>query len=255
MTTFCDLLAGPQTVDFRGPNAYNFNFNTMIRFEQPFLRDHWTFALAAEMPRVNATYGENFSRISQRVPDGVVYLQYAWGKGRRNHLRASGVVRDMYLHNNLSGENTTRVGWGTQFSGHIAFNSFLDIFFNGVYGEGISPYIQDLAGAPYDLMADPANPGSIKTMPMWGWQAAGRLSFVPGVFWVSGGYSNVNIENDDNLMTPDQYKKGQYIFANMFCNISSNCTLAVEYLRGYRENFSELQNTANRISLMVQYNF
>ncbi len=90
---------------------------------------------------------------------------------------------------------------------------------------------------------------------MWGWQAAGRLSFVPGVFWVSGGYSNVNIENDDNLMTPDQYKKGQYIFANMFCNISSNCTLAVEYLRGYRENFSELQNTANRISLMVQYNF
>ena len=174
MTTFCDLLAGPQTVDFRGPNAYNFNFNTMIRFEQPFLRDHWTFALAAEMPRVNATYGENFSRISQRVPDGVVYLQYAWGKGRRNHLRASGVVRDMYLHNNLSGENTTRVGWGTQFSGHIAFNSFLDIFFNGVYGEGISPYIQDLAGAPYDLMADPANPGSIKTMPMWGWQAADR---------------------------------------------------------------------------------
>ena len=166
VTTFCDLLAGPQTVDFRGPNAYNFNFNTMIRFEQPFLRDHWTFALAAEMPRVNATYGENFSRISQRVPDGVVYLQYAWGKGRRNHLRASGVVRDMYLHNNLSGENTTRVGWGTQFSGHIAFNSFLDIFFNGVYGEGISPYIQDLAGAPYDLMADPANPGSIKTMPM-----------------------------------------------------------------------------------------
>lgn len=255
VTTFCDLLAGPQTVDFRGPNAYNFNFNTMIRFEQPFLRDHWTFALAAEMPRVNATYGENFSRISQRVPDGVVYLQYAWGKGRRNHLRASGVVRDMYLHNNLSGENTTRVGWGTQFSGHIAFNSFLDIFFNGVYGEGISPYIQDLAGAPYDLMADPANPGSIKTMPMWGWQAAGRLSFVPGVFWVSGGYSNVNIENDDNLMIPDQYKKGQYIFANMFCNISSNCTLAVEYLRGYRENFSELQNTANRISLMVQYNF
>ncbi|MDE6861298.1 MAG: porin, partial [Alistipes sp.] len=147
------------------------------------------------------------------------------------------------------------VGWGVQFSGHVAFCSFFDIFFNGVYGEGITPYIQDLTGSPYDFIPNPEDPERIETQPMWGWQAAGRLSFIPGVFWVSGGYSNVNIEKDSGYLSPEQYKKGQYIFANLFCNVSSNCTLAVEYLRGYRKDVSDLQNTANRVSLMVQYNF
>ena len=36
VTTFCDLLAGPNTIDFRGPNAYNPHFATMIRYEVPF---------------------------------------------------------------------------------------------------------------------------------------------------------------------------------------------------------------------------
>lgn len=255
ITTFCDLDAGPRTVDFRGPNAYNFTFNTMIRFEHSFLRDHWTVGVAAEMPRVSATYGEYFSPIAQRVPDFPVYLQYAWGENRNSHVRATGVIRDMYLHNNVTAENTTRVGWGVQFSGHVAFCPFFDIFFNGVYGEGITPYIQDLTGAPYDFIPDPENPERLETQPMWGWQAAGRLNFIPGVFWASGGYSNVNIEKNDGYLSPEQYKKGQYIFANMFCNVSSNCTLAVEYLRGYRKDVSDLKNTANRVSLMVQYNF
>lgn len=255
ITTFCDLAAGPRTVDFRGPNAYNFNFNTMIRYEHTFLRDHWTVGVAAEMPHVNATYGEYFSPISQRVPDFPVYLQYAWGENRDSHVRATGVIRDMYLHNNVTDSNTTRVGWGVQLSGHVAFCDYFDIFFNGVYGEGITPYIQDLTGSPYDFIPDPENPERIETQPMWGWQAAGRVSFVPGVFWLSGGYSNVNIEKDSGYLSPEQYKKGQYIFANLFCNVSSNCTLAVEYLRGYRKDVSDLQNTANRVSLMVQYNF
>ena len=38
VTTFCDLSAAPTTIDFQGPNAYNFNFATLIRYEVSFAR-------------------------------------------------------------------------------------------------------------------------------------------------------------------------------------------------------------------------
>lgn len=255
VTTFCDLNAAPRTVDFQGPNAYNFTFNEMIRYEVNFLRNHFTFGIAAEMPKVNGTYGEFFSPIMQRVPDGIAYLQYAWGENRASHIRASGVIRDMYLHNNGTGNNTTQLGWGAQFSGHIAITRWADIYMNGVYGKGITPYIQDLAGSSYDFTYNPANPMQMQTMPMWGWQAAGQINIIPDMFWVAGGYSEVNLEKHNGYLSPDQYKKGQYIFGNLFCNVTPNLTLALEYLRGSREDMNGEKNTANRISLMAQYNF
>ena len=255
VTTFCDLMAAPQTVDFEGPNAYNFEFNEMIRYEVDFARDHLTFGIAAEMPNVNGTYGEFFSPISQRVPDGIAYFQYAWGANRTSHLRASAVVRDMYLHNNRLGKNTTQFGWGVQLSGHIDITRWVDIYMNGVYGKGITPYIQDLTGSPYDFAYNPENPEKMQTMPMWGWQAAAQINFIPNVLWMAGGYSVVNLEKQNGYLSDEQYRRGQYMFANLFCNVTPNFTLALEYLRGSRENMSGKTNTANRISLMAQYNF
>lgn len=255
VTTFCDLAAAPKTIDFQGPNAYNFAFNEMIRYEYSFLRRHLTVGIAAEMPSVNATYGEHFSSIYQRVPDGIAYLQFAWGENRSSHIRATGVIRDMYLHDNLRGRNTTQVGWGVQLSGHIDLGRWVDLYMNGVYGRGITPYIQDLSGSPYDFAYDPQNPERIQTMPMWGWQAAAQINIVPGVCWLSGGYSEVRLEKHNGYLTENQYHKGNYIFGNAFCNVTKNFTVAVEYLHGSRQDMSGKKGDANRVSLMAQYNF
>ena len=58
VTTFCDLMAAPQTIDFQGPNAYNFRFTEMIRYENTCWDRHIKYGAAAEVPTVNATYGE-----------------------------------------------------------------------------------------------------------------------------------------------------------------------------------------------------
>ena len=100
VTTFCDLDAGP----------------TMIRYEVPFANDHLKFGLAAELPSVSGTFGETFDPIPQRVPDFPVYFQYAWGAKRDSHFRVTGVVRDLYLHNAATGNNTSLLGWGVQAS-------------------------------------------------------------------------------------------------------------------------------------------
>lgn len=255
VTTFCDLSAAPTTIDFQGPNAYNFAFNEMIRYEYSFLRNHFTLGVAAEMPSVNGTYGEHFSPIYQRVPDGIAYLQYAWGENHSSHLRVSGVIRDMYLHDNKQGVNTTQLGWGVQLSGHIDIGRWVDIYMNGVYGRGITPYIQDLAGSPYDFAYDPKNPERMQTMPMWGWQAAAQLNIVPGKFWLAGGYSEVGLEENNGYLSTNEYSKGQYVFGNAFCQATPNITFALEYLHGTREDMGGSKSRANRISIMAQYNF
>ena len=255
VTTFCDLNAAPTTIDFQGPNAYNFAFNEMIRYERCFLRNHLQVGVAAEMPSVNGTYGEHFSAIYQRVPDGIAYLQYEWGENRSSHLRVSGVVRDMYLHDNKNGKNTTELGWGVQLSGHIDIGRWVDIYMNGVYGRGITPYLQDLAGSPYDFAYNPKNPERMQTMPMWGWQAAAQLNIVPGRFWLAGGYSEVNLEENNGYLSANEYRKGQYVFGNAFCQATPNITFALEYLHGTRKDMGGSMSRANRISIMAQYNF
>ena len=255
VTTFCDLGAAPTTIDFQGPNAYNFAFNEMIRYEHSCWHNHITFGAAIEMPAVNGTYGEHFSPIYQRVPDVIAYLQYAWGENRSSHIRASGVVRDIYLHDNRNGENTTELGWGVQLSGHIDVGRWVDIYMNGVYGRGITPYIQDLSGSPYDIVYDVNNPTRIQTLPMWGWQAAAQLNIFPNKFWLAGGYSDVHLEKDGDFLSANQYRRGQYVFGNAFYSVTPNLTLALEYLHGSREDMGGSKGRANRISIMAQYNF
>ena len=255
VTTFCDLLASPETIDHEGPNAYNFNYATLLRYEIDFADNHLRAGVAAEMPKVSGTYGENFQALAQRVPDIPVYLQYAWGENRQSHFRASAVFRNMYLHNNRTDENTSLFGWGVQASTRIEFGRWFTLFGNGIYGKGITPYIQDLTGSGLDFTPNPANPESIQTMPMWAWQASGQLNIIPSRLWVAGGYSTVRVERHNGFYAEDQYKRGTYIFGNVFCQMTDNCRVALEYLHGSRKNMNGAMGEANRVSLMVQYNF
>ncbi len=254
VTTFCDLMAAPTTIDFQGPNAYNLNFATMIRYEVPFANDRMKFGIAAEMPRVSGTYGEYFSPLRQRVPDIPAYLQFSWGERMRSHIRLSGVVRNPYLHNVRTGENTSLLGWGAQLSGHIDAGRWLEIFMNGVYGEGITPYIQDLTGSGLDFTPNPENARQIQTMPMWGWQAALQFNLSERMH-LAGGYSMVRVEEHNGYYAADEYRQGEYIFANLFYDITPRCQFAAEYLFGARKNMDSQRNTANRVNLMFKYNF
>lgn len=254
VTTFCDLSAAPTTIDFQGPNAYNFNFATLIRYEVSFARRHMTFGVAAELPSVSATYGENFKPIHQRVPDFPMYLQYAWGADRSSHLRASAVLRNPYMYKVSKNATTSLFGWGVQLSGTIKCCDWFRMFMNGVYGKGITPYIQDLTGSGLDFTPNPVDPTLVRMMPMWGVQAAGQINFTPRLF-VSGGYSTVRVQRSEGYYTADQYKQGQYIFGNIFYSLTPRCKVAAEYLYGSRKDMNSMKNHANRVNVMVQYNF
>lgn len=254
VTTFCDLEAAPATVDFQGPNAYNFNFATLVRYERSFAEGRLSFGVAAEMPVVSGTYGEGFDAIPQRVPDIPFYVQYAWDGDRSSHIRASAVVRNMYLHDLTRKSDTSLTGWGVQFSGTIRCCDPLRLFMNGVYGKGITPYIQDLTGSGLDFTPCPRDETRIRTMPMWGWQAAAQIALTPRLF-LSGGYSTVRVQRSHGFYAADEYKRGQYVFGNVFYTIAPRCKVAGEYLYGSRRDMAAGKGHANRVNVMLQYGF
>ncbi|MBR2932018.1 MAG: porin [Rikenellaceae bacterium] len=253
VTTFCDLNSSPQTIDFEGPNAYTLDYATMIRYSHTFGRS-FSMGIAAEMPRVSATYGETFTSIHQRVPDFPMYVQFNWGRRANSHVRVTGLLRNMYYHNQTKGENQSEFGWGVQLSGNIAIGERWNTYINGVYGKGVSSYVSDLKGAGMDLVVGVDDPTKLRTVPMYGWMAAGKFNIMRGLS-ISGGYSEVNVERKTGFWSPSQYKKGQYIFGNIFCHFTPRFEMAIEYLYGTHKNMAGNKNSANRIQAMVKYNF
>ena len=254
VSTFCDLTAAPTTIDFQGPNAYNFRFATMIRYEHSFVDNHLKVGAAAEMPSVSGTYGETLMAIPQRVPDFPVYLQYSWGENRDSHIRASAVFRDMYLYNKARSSEDDLFGWGVQFSGNIHITKYLELFMNGVYGEGVTRYINDLMGSGLDFTPRPDDPTRVQATPMYGWQAAAQINILPNLF-VSGGYSTVSVLKKNGTYSDSMYKQGQYIFGNVFWNLTPRFVLAAEYLYGSRKNMDGNKAHSNRINLLAKYSF
>ena len=239
VSTFCDLAAAPTTIDFQGPNAYNFNFATMIRYEFSCANDHLSMGVAAEMPNVSATYSEAYLAMRQRIPDIPVYLQYAWGENRDSHIRASGVFRNMYVRNAVDADNVRLFGWGVQASGTIKVFPALRLFMNGVYGRGITPYIQDLTGSGLDFL--PSSTGEdVKVIPMWGWQAAAQINLSRRMF-ISGGFSMVNVDREEGYSFDNEYKQGRYIFGNIFYKLLNNtkpCIRVVKFTLWFRFHFN-----------------
>ncbi len=254
ITTFCDLDSAPETIDFQGPSAYSFNFATLLRYEHTFCYDHLTMGIALEQPSVSGTYDTYFEAIPQRVPDVPVYLQYEFGYERQSHFRASAIFRDMYAYNATTQENTSLFGWGVQASGRINPVRWMGICFNGIYGKGITPYIQDLNGSGLDFTPNPEDNTSLQTMPMYAWQAAANFN-ISDRLTANGGYSRVVVHQHNGYYTDDQFLSSQYIFGNLFYDITPRLKVACEYLFGSRRNMNDAYNSANRASFMTQFNF
>ncbi len=259
ITTFCDLAAAPRTIDFQGPNAYSFNYATLLRYEYSCCNDRLQMGIALEQPNISGTYENtagvaNFEPIPQRVPDVPMYVEYKMGEQRQHHFRVSGVVRDMYLYNSITDENTTLLGWGVQASGNLQPFEWIDLSFNGTYGEGITPYIQDLNGLGLDFTPNPVTNTAIQTMPMYAWQAAATLYFTERLSG-AGGFSLTRVQKENGVYSMDEYKQGQYAFGNIFYDITPRFTVAGEFLYGYHKHMACEKNTAHRASLMAQFNF
>lgn len=250
-STFVDPATQAPTIDTEGPSGQIADKNILFRYTTP-VRKGFSGALSIELPQTSYTLGQYTESLTARVPDIPAYVQYSWASGQ--HVRLSGIFRDMAYRDLKTGKNHLTPGWGAQLStiANIDKGGVLQFFGHVAYGQGIGQYVNDLGGNGYDLVYDHEK-GKLVAPRMIGWAAGVYVNVNPKLFF-SGAFSRAEVFELKHL-GPDSYHYGQYMDVNGFYNVDANFRVGAEYLRGWRKNYSGETGKANRINLLLQYSF
>lgn len=249
---FMDLAAAPPTVDYAGPCGMTFYRSTQFAINYD---TDWglSMGMAFESPDIDATENEYVSVGGQRFPDIPVYVKYNFTPN--THVRLAGIMRDITYTSLLSNKQHERVGWGAQAGALLTFGK-LQLSGQYTIGEGIGSLMNDVSNIGMDIVPNPRREGNMMMMLTDGWFASALYNITPTVF-ASATYSQSNIRSRNGFegANPEFYKRGQYLVANIFCNVTENAQLGLEYLHGWRVDFNRKTYNANRINFAARYNF
>ena len=243
-TTFADLEAFPNVLDFQGPNSF---FGT----RQPLLR--WTRGIAAGLKfMLSAETPDN--HIIQDAdsltawPDGVLSL--VWDQVPV-HLMGSFLARDLRASLD-NGPTETAFGWGTSLSGKVGVPFIAEkdfMTFSVTYGEGIGSNFND---QPLDAVFDTTH-SELATVPVFGY-------FVSYEHWWSGQLKSTAVYGfleTDNLdfQSSDSFKETQYASGNLVWQPTESLLFGIEGLWGRREDKGGEDGTDFRTLLTTRYTF
>lgn len=250
---FMDLGALPPTIDFAGPNGGTFYRATQLGYTFNKIKNFKLHG-SIEVPTVQGTTNNGLDIGAQRMPDLVAYAEYDWNPS--SHIRLGATYRNMTYTSANSDKAHSTSGFGVQASTTFTVGKKWQFYGQATYGKGIGEYFNDLSNLNVDLVPDPEKEGKMQALPMMGWFAGVQYNLCPQMF-VSTTYSASRLYSENGFPSnqPDYYKYGQYLVTNVFWNVTSNMQVGAEYLRGWRTNYDNTTNHANRVNLLVQYSF
>lgn len=260
-TLFSDPVSNPGGIDYQGPPAICATGSTGIRYGYSFGKGkRWNVAIGVEMPRASYTNAEISGKqitytVSQRVPDIPLAIKYSWAPG--SHVRLAGILRNIYSRNVLEDKNIDHVGWGVHLSTVAEIVPGLTAYASGVYGRGISSFIQDLEDKGMDLVPTEDGRG-LRAMKTWGAYVALQYDFNEH-FSIIGDYSHVHNYPGDYKggSTPwwRQYSHAQYVSGTLTYNINSYLSTGIEYIWGQLSDCNGHETSNNRVQASIQFNF
>ncbi len=250
-SSLMDLDAMPNTIDFEGPNSAIALRQPMIRYSGKFGKQ-FRLTAAMEFPDVSMSYRSPYERDQQFVPDLILALKFG---NKNNHIQCGGVLRSMTFRDTLAEKTEMLHGYGASLSGKISVFHSGSMMFQASGGTGIAKYIQDISGQGLDGVSESSNDvATMATIPVWGFYIAYEQHWSKH-FYSTFTYGLTNIPDTYSLPSGDEYELGQYASANIFWNMNTYTTIALEYLWGQRRNYGNEQGKANRINAMAQFTF
>lgn len=254
-SSLTDVSALPPTIDYAGPVSVVAVRNPLIRYSLTTYNKKNVMAISAEFPQVNGTYSENTASQYQPVPDVIGYYQFNWGEKRDNHFRVAGIGRYLAYKDLVTSTTKYEKAFGAQLSAAFMLNDCMKFYGQGIVGKGIASYLTDISTQNLDLLPNVKAAGYCDKLGMWGASGGLQCNILENLF-VSSTYSYSRVYNNHRVdMSSDSYKYSQYIVANAFWNITKDCTLGVEYLRGMKTEISGAMGHSNRANFLVQYAF
>ncbi len=249
-STFGDMTSVPATIDQEGPGSAIEVRQPMIRYTVPFSA-RFQASLALEYAKPSYTTGNHAKSIRQKIPDIPLNIRYTLKNN--GHLQTAAILRNISYGNAVTDKDKIRTGWGVTGSGNIPLNKNNRFMFQGVYGQGIAHYIQDISALGYDLIPGNHTERKLIAPTVWGVFGAIQHNWNPRLY-SSLIYSYTRMQTRKTLAATD-YKYAQYAAANLLWMFTEFGTTGIEYEYGRRTNFDSRYGNGNRINIMVQYRF
>ncbi len=243
-TTFADLQAFPDVLDFQGPNSFFGTRQPLIRWTKG-VGDGLKLMVAAETPDNHIVQGAD---TLTAWPDGV--LSIAWDRASV-HLMGSLVARDLRASLD-NGSTQTAFGWGGSVSGKVGvpFIGEKDFMtFSATYGEGIGSNIND---QPPDAVFDSAGT-RLEAIPVFGW-------FLSYEHWWSDRFNStivygaLDVDNQD-AQPADSFDSSQYASGNLVWMPNHRWLLGVEGLWGERVDKDGASGSDFRTQFTTRFSF
>ncbi len=254
-STFLDLGAAPDTVDFNGPGSLALVRNPMIRYTFK-LAPAATLTLAVENNR-GLQYGwdGNFPVRFQQVPDFHANLVYSGSWGHVS-VRAVGqdYVRQIEVTPGVTYSNKSKYSLAGAISGSAKIGGdTLVAQFSG--GPGVGRYLLNALGAPFvsldgtDLKLWTAFAYHLGFTHVWNPEVRSNL------VWSQTFIQDAKIGGV--AAAPGTFEKDMMqLFVNTFYGFAKNCEFGVEYAFGqFKMNTTGDKGTQNRLNFSFHYNF
>ncbi|WNG54622.1 hypothetical protein F0U59_07380 [Archangium gephyra] len=228
-TTFMDLEAVPDTLDFQGPGSMLTSRHEVLRYGNTF--GPLLVQVSLERPLPDLTFS-NPDTQEERTPLPDVAGAVEWSLGEGRHVRAAGLARWLSYYE-AGGEQGSVLGWGGMLSGLWTWGQRgWRVSTQVHYGAGLGAYTSDIAGLGLDAVV--VAPGRLEAVPTFGlfgsieprWTEHLASSFVYGYLEMFP----LDVQPGGTL------KRTHYLSGNLLVTPVRSVTFGAELLFGRREN-------------------
>ncbi|WP_199098688.1 DcaP family trimeric outer membrane transporter [Dyella sp. ASV21] len=250
ISAFTDIDVFPNTLDYEGPNSFNFKYGPQLRFV-PVLHK-WgdstlTMPMSMEKPNADITTIGHYSPYS-RLADFTLGLRWetpSW------HVQWSNLYRDLGMEDSTTGKTQRTNAFATQLTGSaklFKYDSVQGWFSNG---HGFANFLQDISGLGLDAAFN--NQGVLRAIRARGW----GMGYTHG--WTetlssSASYGYLRISPSANMLISDELPKStKFASLNLAWQFSQRAMVGIEYLWGQNIALTDMRGQGQRVQTTLRY--
>jgi hypothetical protein len=247
-SNFQDPDAGPDQLDFQGPNSQVSIRNPQLRYSLK-LADKTSFSMAVEKASSDVAFKTpEFSSLpNSPAPDGTLKLRQETEGG---HIQIAGLFRGVaaYLPN---GKSDTVFGWGVMVAGSQRVVNKDTLTYQGAYGAGMQRYFNDTSGLGIDAAIVSNQQPWLRALPMVGTYFGYQHWWAPKVrSSVIYGFDQVN---NTAYQPGSTFHKSNYTAGNIIWNVFGSLNVGTEFLYGWVVKKDNSTVNAPRIMFSAKY--
>lgn len=249
-SNFMDVDAGPDTLDFQGPNSWVSIRNPQLRYTYRFDKST-TASISVEKASSDVAFKtpDFNAQPNSPSPDGTVQLRHEMEFG---HVQFAALFRDISAFL-ADGRSDSVFGWGLNLAGLFKVAGKDAFVYQVAYGNGIERYINDTSGLGIDAAVISAQKQRLEAVPAiatYGgyqhfWAPKLRSSLVYGFLQAENTAAQVS----------SSFHRSEYSAANLIWSPIAQLSFGAEFLYGWRVNKDNSTGNAPRIQLSAKYNF